>query len=271
MLPIAGKIFERLLYDRMFEFFIKNNLISKNQSGFRPGDSCINQLPSITHEIYQSFDDSLEVRVVFLDISKAFDKVWHKGLIFKLKQNGISDKILNIITDFLSFRKQRVVLNGQASPWASIEACVPQGSILGALFLIYINDLSDDLSTTATLFADDTSFFSIVQNVNTSASHLSSDLSKISNWAFQWKMSFNPDLSKQDQEVIFSPKIQETCHPTIYFNNKSVKQVPSQKHLGMILDNKLNFQENLKNILNKVNKSIELLRNLQNICHVDHY
>ena len=97
----------------MFEFFIANNLISKNQSGFRPGDSCINQLLSITHEIYQSFDDNLEVRAVFLDISKAFDKVWHKGLIFKLKQNGISDKILNIITGFFSFRKQRVVLNGK--------------------------------------------------------------------------------------------------------------------------------------------------------------
>ena len=75
LLPIAGKIFERLLYDRMFEFFIANNLISKNQSGFRPGDSCINQLLSITHEIYQSFDDNLEVRAIFLDISKAFDKV----------------------------------------------------------------------------------------------------------------------------------------------------------------------------------------------------
>ena len=94
LLPIAGKIFERLLYDRMFEFFIANNLISKNQSGFRPGDSCINQLLSITHEIYQSFDDSLEVRAVFLDISKAFDKVWHKSPIFKLKQNCISGKVL---------------------------------------------------------------------------------------------------------------------------------------------------------------------------------
>ena len=144
----------------MFEFLIANNLISKNWSGFRPGDSCNDQLLSITHKIYQSFDDNLEVRAVFLDISKAFDKVWHKGLIFKLKQNGISDKILNIITDFLSFRKQRVVLNGQASPWVSIEAGVPQGSILGPLLLlIYINDLSDNLSGTAKPFPDDSSLF----------------------------------------------------------------------------------------------------------------
>ena len=135
LLPIVGKIFERLFYDRMFEFFIAHNLISKNQSDFRPGDSCINQLLSIIHEIYQSFDDNLEVRAVFLDISKAFDKVWHKGLIFKLKQNGISDKIL-IITDFLSFRKQQVVLNGQASPWVNIEAGVTQGSIFGPLLFL---------------------------------------------------------------------------------------------------------------------------------------
>ena len=78
-------------------------------------------------------------------------------------------------------------------------------------------------------------------------------------------MSFNPDPSKQAQEVIFSRKTQKTCHPSIYFNNKSVKQVPSQKNLGLILDNKLNFQEHLQNILNKVNKFIELLRKLQNI------
>ena len=130
----------------------------------------MNQL-LITHEIYhQSFDENLKVRSVFLDISKTFDKVWHKGFIFRLKQNAISDKILNIITDFLSFTKQRVILNEQAPRRVSIEAGVPQGSILGPLlFLIYINDLSDDLSITAKLFADNTSLFSIVQNFLTLA------------------------------------------------------------------------------------------------------
>ena len=118
----------------MFEFFIANNLISKNQSGFRPGDSRINQLLSITHEIYLSFDDNLEVRAVFLDIPKAFDKVLHKGLTLKLKQNGISDKILNIITDFLSFRKQRVVLNGQASLGLALKQVCPRAPYLDHCF-----------------------------------------------------------------------------------------------------------------------------------------
>ena len=85
----------------MFKFFIENELISPNQSGFKPGDSCINQLLAITHEIYKSFDDEFEGRGVFLDISKAFDKVWHKGLIFKFKQNGISGNLLNLLFDFL--------------------------------------------------------------------------------------------------------------------------------------------------------------------------
>ena len=93
----------------MFEFFTENELISHNQSGFKPGDSCISQLLFIPH------DDGLETRAAFLDIAKAFDKVWHEGLLYKLKQNGISGYLLNVIADFLYQRKQRVVLNGQHS------------------------------------------------------------------------------------------------------------------------------------------------------------
>ena len=86
----------------MFTFFTKNNLISPNPSGLRPGDSCVNQLLVITHELYKSFDEGLEVRGVFIDISKAFDKVWHEGLLLKLNQNGISRNLLKLLHDFLS-------------------------------------------------------------------------------------------------------------------------------------------------------------------------
>ena len=96
----------------MYDFPTENDLLSPNQSGFRSDDSCINQLLSINHEILNAFDKGLEVRGIFLDISKAFDKVWHDGLIFKLRQNGISGDIINILQEFLRNRKQRVVLNG---------------------------------------------------------------------------------------------------------------------------------------------------------------
>ena len=107
MLPACGKILKGLIYNKIFEFFTENELISHNQSGFKPGDSCMSQLLCITHNIYQSLDDTLETRAVFLDISKAFDKVRCKGLLFKLKQNGISSNLLNVITDFLYQRKHK--------------------------------------------------------------------------------------------------------------------------------------------------------------------
>ena len=102
LLSVCGKTLERLMFNEMFKFFIVNELISSNQSGFKLGDSCVNQLVSITHEIYKSFDEGHEVRGVFVDISKAFDKVWHDGITFKLTQNGISGNLLKLLRDFLS-------------------------------------------------------------------------------------------------------------------------------------------------------------------------
>ena len=238
------KFLKDLFLKKCFLFFIENKLIAANQSGFKPGDSCINQLIAITHEICQSFDAGYEVRGVFLDISKAFDNVWHDGLIFKLKQNGISGKLLNLIKDFLKNRKQRVVLNGQFSSWADADAGVPQGSILGPLlFLIYINDVTNGLSSSAKLFADDTSLFSVVFNVDATAKELNDDLAKVQDWALRWKMSFNPDISKQAQEVIFSRKLKKNPHPPLMFNSNLVNKASSQRHLGIILDESLSFEE----------------------------
>ena len=241
----------------MFKFFTKNNLISQTQEGFKPGDSCTSQLLSITHQIYKFFDDGHEVQSVFLDMSKAFHKVWHKGLIFKLKQNGISGNLLSTLTDFLKLRKQRVVLNGQLSSCSNIETGIPQGSILGSLlFLIYINDLSDSLTTNVRIFADNVSLFSVVDNISLSATTLNSDLSKIN--------AFNPDPNKDAREVIFSCKIKKTSHPPLNFNNNSVQQVKFQKHLGVYLVGKLDFPELLQNMFKKINKTISLLHKLQN-------
>ena len=165
-LPICGKIFERLIFNPAFEFLEENKLLPPNQCGFWPNDSCENQLLSIVHSIYADFDQSpsLEVRANFLDISKAFDKVWHEGLLYKLETVGISGNLHKLFQSFLSDRFQRVVLNGQSSNWSPVLAGVPQGSILGPLlFLVYINDLHN-LESLEKLFADDTSLFSTIYN-----------------------------------------------------------------------------------------------------------
>ena len=116
-----------------------------------------------------------------MDLSKAFDKVWYQGLLFKLESFGVCGKLLNLLKDYLSNRFQRVLLNGKESSWLPIKAGAPRGSILGTLlFLIYINDLSDGLDSIAKLFANDTSLFSIAQDPNESAKDLNLDLNVIS-------------------------------------------------------------------------------------------
>ena len=132
------------------------------------------------------------------------------------------------------------------------------------LFLIYINDLADGLSSNTKLFADDTSLFSVIHDSVFTTLELNSDLSRIKQWAFQWKMSFHPDPNKQAQEVIFSTKLKKFCHPSLRFNN-NVSQASSQKHLGLSLDNRLTFDEHLTNVSNKISKTIGLLRKLHNI------
>ena len=170
------------------------------------------------------------------------------------------------MTDFLNNRTQRVLLNGQYSSWAKVEAGVSQGSILGRLlFLIYINDLSENLASNPKLFADDTSLFSVVKNVSASDIDLNNDLGKIGEWVFQWKMSFNPDPNKQAQELIFSRKVQTTNHPPLFFNENVVPKTTLQKHLEMFLDSKLDFREHLKTIFQKTNKTIGLLPKLQTL------
>ena len=120
------KSWKKSYLTRSTNFLNDNNLLSKHQSGFRPGDSTIYQLLSITSSIYENFEKVNETRAIFLDISKAVDKVWHDGLIFKLRCNGISGSLLDVFQNYLSDRRQRVVLNGQESNCMNIEAGVPK-------------------------------------------------------------------------------------------------------------------------------------------------
>ena len=242
LLRIFGKMFERVIYNSLFNYFQSNRLFTPSQSG----DSCIAQLLSIIYEIQTAFEENptADVRGVFLDLSKAFDKVWHDGIIFKLKAYGVEGELLSLLKNYLENREQRVALNGQTSEWRKIMPGISQGSVVRPLlFLIYINDLPDGINSLCKIFADDTSLVSKVSDIHKSAIKLNDDLEKISYWAYQWKMQFNPDPNKQANEVIYSRKTSSNnlSHPSIKFNNNNISKCPHQKHLRIVLDSKLNF------------------------------
>jgi hypothetical protein len=175
---------ERCVYKHVYNHLLQNDILTRKQSGFTKGDSAVNQLVNISNEIGKALDSGKEIRVVFCDISKAFDRVWHKRLLFKLKQSGISGHLLNWFENYLSGRSQRVVINGSNSDWLSINAGVLQESILDPLlFLIFINDIVQDIDAQINLFADDTSLYLVVDDPIETAETLNGDLDKIHIWS----------------------------------------------------------------------------------------
>ena len=239
LLPIFSKIFEKLLFDAIYSHLSENKLLTPNQSGFHPGD----------HSIQYS-----------LVCQRHLIEYGMKDFIHKLRCNGVSSDMLALISNFLMNRKQRVVLNGKNSEWKDVFAGVPQGSVLGpSFFLIYINDLCDNLNSDVRLFADDTSLFSVIENEIIGAEELNQDLEKVRLWAWQWKMQFNTD---KIEEVIFSTKLARSFHPPLLLGNDEVKREDEHKHLGMILDSKLNFKSHTRAAILKARRGIGLIRYL---------
>ena len=217
LLNAEAKVFERLVFKYLFNHLRDNNLLSSLQSGFIPGDSTVNQLTFLYNTFCQALDSGKEVRAVFCDIRKAFDRVWHVGLLHKLRAAGVTGEILNWSNNYLSDRKQRVVLPGTVSDWLLIRAGVPQGSILGPLlFLLYINDIVTDIGSNIRLFADDTSLYIIVDDPSDAANCLSRDLDKISRWAATWLVSLNP---AKTESLLISRKLNRSQHPTLSMQN----------------------------------------------------
>ncbi len=194
LLSCVGKLFERLVFKRMHNYFIDNKLLCKYQSGFMPGHSTQFQLIEIYHQICMSLDKHEDLCMVFCDISKAFDRVWHKGLLFKLKQYGIPTFMIKWFQSYLTNRRQRVCVNSTLSSEQVLHAGVPQGSVLGPfLFLVYINDISEGLHCLTRLFADDTSIGSSSMYLDNIQDSINIDLNTLNNWAKRWLVNFNPN------------------------------------------------------------------------------
>ena len=188
---VICKLLERLIKDHMVEFLVKHKLLNSSQHGFLKARSCLTNMLCFLEEITKWIDVGSPVDIIYLDFQKAFDKVPHQRLLLKLKAHGIGDSITDWIEQWLTDRRQRVVVDGEVSNWKSVLSGVPQGSVLGPiLFLIYINDLDDSITSNVLKFADDTK---LLRKVNTDGNkqHLQNDLDRLVKWSEKWQMLFN--------------------------------------------------------------------------------
>ena len=264
LLSNIGKLQERIIFKHIYNHLHENNLLYKYQSGFLPNHSTTYQLIDIYHHICQTFDTDQFSCTVFCDVSKAFDRVWHKGLIFKLKQYGISGSLLNCVTDYLNNRTQRVFIRSCMSSSLPINAGVPQGSVLGPfLFLIHINDIADSLLSLTRLFADDSSLFCSASSIQDLEGIINHDLNILAAWAKQWLINFNP---LKTEALLFTLKLYEHL-PNIEFDGSSVSFVSDHRHLGLTLSNNGRWNKHIENIVNSASKIIGIMRKLKYTFH----
>ena len=158
---------------------------------------------------------------------------------------GCSESILKWFSSYLTDRRHRVVINGQVSQWTFVKADVPQGSIIGPLlFLVYINDIGNELNASVRLFADDTSLYIIVENPNTAAVTLNNDLKHISNWANDWLVDFNPSKTFS---MLISRKRDPVNHPPLFMNNIPLKCTSTKEHLGLTFSDTCDWTNHITN------------------------
>ena len=260
LLSNISKIQERIVFKHIYNHLLENNLLYKYQSGFLPNHSTTYQLIDIYHHVCQTFDNEQFSCMIFCDMSKAFDRVWHRGLLFKLRQHGISGPLLAWISDYLSNRTQRVVVKSCVSNSMPVKAGVPQGSVLGPLlFLVYVNDIADSLLSLTRLFADDSSLFYSTSSILDLQGIINHDLQILSAWAKQWLVNFNP---LKTEGILFTLK-QIFNLPQILFDGIPINFVTDHKHLGLTLNNKGKWSKHIENIVASASKILGIMRKLK--------
>jgi hypothetical protein len=260
LLSCIGKVQERVVYIHLYRYLKANRLLTWKNSGFKELDSAMNQLLYITDKIHRALEEGKEICLVFLDISKAFDRVWHSGLLHKLRCLGIEGNLFEWLSDYLTNRRIRAVINGQKSDWQNTTAGVPQGSILGPLlFLVFINDITVNIESDIHLFADDTSLMDIIDNHILSYAKLNRDLNRLSSWAKKWMVTFNATKTVYLQ---VTRKINPAPKPILRLNGVVVREVLTHKHLGLTFNGTLSWADHISQVVTKAARCIGLLRRI---------
>ena len=257
---ILSKIIESLIRDQLLAFLIDEGLLAYQQHGFRPGRSCETQLLEVLDDWTSNIENGTPTDVIYLDFRKAFDSVPHQRLLLKLRSYGVDGKLLSWIEDFLSERRQRVVVNGRASGWIPVDSGVPQRSVLGPLlFLLCINDLPDGLQCSVRMFADDSKIFSSVQN-DADFTMLQSDIDQAVAWSDRWQMPFNEKC-----EVLQIGY--RTSRHEYSMRGKKLSLTYQEKDLGVVIDSELKFKQQAALAVSKANQILAVIR--RSFCKID--
>ena len=261
LLSVVSKVFERLINNTLMKHLEDTGLFSDFQYGFRSSRSTGDLLTVVTDRVARALNKTGATRAVALDISKAFDRVWHAGLLQKIKAYGVSGEVFEIIASFLGDRKLRVAVDGKLSQEFAVNAGVPQGSILGpTLFLLYINDLPDHVISNIAIYADDTTIYSSCDKVSDEferlcmSGDLEGDLRDVVDWGKRWLVSFN---AKKTQLISFDNS--NSDHLDIKMGASLLDEKSSFKMLGLSFTSKLEWGSYIDTIAKTAAKKIGAL------------
>ena len=251
---LCCKALEKIIRDNIVENLESQGLLHQDQHGFRGGRSCCTQLLEVM-EIWTRWTDlGIPWDTIYTDFSKAFDSVPHKRLILKLKAYGIRGNLLKWISNFLSDRKQRVVLGSQKSSWKQVTSGIPQGSVLGPiLFTIFINDMPDIVESMMKLFADDAKIYKAIESVN-DLTLIQDDINKLFEWSLKWQLPLNLQKCKCIHYGKRNPE------HTYTIGNINLMKDDQEKDVGVTFDSSLNFRLHIKNMISKANSRVGLIK-----------
>ena len=259
-----GKILDKIIFKNIYNYCTKNNYLDKYNFGFKKKSSCQHNLALLLHNIYEILDKGQEALVVYFDVVKAFDKVDHKILLSKLYQLGIQGIEQKWFKSYLSERFSKVVINGYESELYPINTSVTQGSVLATLlWSIFTFDMTEDLYTTPSIFADDTALVTNIdkRNIDYSFSWMQNDIDTINDWAKQNKLEFS---SNKSVYMIIS-KRHNNYYPSLTLENIPLKRVRTQKQLGIYIDELLSWTDHINYVHKKCYKIINMLRKIRKL------
>ncbi len=270
LLPIVSKVMEKIVHNKLSNFL--RPWLNNNQSGFKKRDGTVPQLIRLAQTWSEAIDESKYVGVVFFDLRKAFDRVWHEGLLEKLRAAGVSGSALLWFASFLSGRRQATLVDGCMSDFSLNNAGVPQGAILSPLlFSVYMNDIPSfpvettaDLagasSTSTNLFADDTSLYSVNSSFDCLAIDLQHLVDVVADWFAKWLLEVNTSKSAV---LIIRSRGMASKTITLDIKSSSIPQVQSQRHLGVVFNETLTWSDHTDMITKRASAKLGLLRRLR--------